>query len=150
MASDISISGLASSLDTESIISKMLEARQIPIKRLENKQERLSLKREAYQDVNTQLLALQTTALSLRLDSTFVARSATSSDDGIVRATASLGTAKTNHRVKVLQLAQEASVSSDRYFSQAKLIGSNTVGINQVGSTTALNEIGRASCRERV
>ncbi len=147
MASDISISGLASSLDTESIISKMLEARQAPITRLENKQELLSLKREAYQDVNTQLLALQTTALSLRLDSTFIARTAKSSDEGIVSATASLGTAKTNHRVKVLQLAQEASVSSNRYFSQARLIGSNTVGINQVGSTATLNAPGAGRLR---
>ncbi|MCE5272254.1 flagellar filament capping protein FliD [bacterium] len=142
MASPISISGLASGIDTESIISKMIEAKQVPITRLKNEQDLLSIKRDAYRDVNTQVLALQNEALNLRLDSTFITRTVASSDDGIVRATASLGTAKTNHRVKVLQLAQEASVSSNRYYSQASLIGSNTVGINQLGSTTALNAPG--------
>ncbi len=141
-SSPISISGLASGIDTESIITKMVDAKQIPITRLQNQQELLALKREAYRDVNTQVLALQNEALNLRLDSTFITRTVESSDDGIVRATASLGTAKTNHRVKVLQLAQEASVSSNRYYSQASLIGSNTVGINQLGSTTTLNAPG--------
>ena len=142
MSSPISFSGLSSGIDTENIISKLLELQKRPIARLENKSQLLDLKREAFLDVNTQLLSMQSEALNLRLDSTFVTRSATSSDPNSVSATAALGTAKTNHRIEVLQLAREASVNSHRWLSRARTIGSNTVGITQLGSTTNLNAPG--------
>lgn len=142
MASPISFTGLASGVDTDAIISKLLELRRQPVKRLTNRLQLLDIKRNAFRDVNTQTLALQNEALNLRLDSTFISRSVTSSDTSSVRVTAALGAAKTNHRVKVLQLAQEASVNSNRWLSRARTIGSNTVGITQLGTVNNLNAPG--------
>ena len=142
MTAPISFNGLASGIDTESIIQKLLDVQRQPITDLQNKNQLLDIKRQAYQDVNTQALAMQNQALNLRLDSTFISRTTSSSNENSVTATANLGAVKTNHQVKVLQLAQEASVSSSRYLSQASLVGSNSVGINQLGSANNLNAPG--------
>ena len=92
--------------------------------------------------MNTQLLNFQKEALNLRLESTFSSRTASSSDASKVNATADFSAAKTAHRVKVNQLAQEATVTSNRYLSQARLLGTNTAGINMLGGTSYLNAPG--------
>jgi len=142
MTAPISFTGLATGIDSESIITSMVEAQSQPIQRLENQAILLELKREVFREVNTQLLSLQNETLNLRLESTFSSRSASSSDENKVQATANFSAAKTNHRVIVHELAQEAAVTSHRYLSQAKLLGSNTMGINQVGTTTRVNAPG--------
>jgi len=142
MTAPISFTGLATGIDSDSIISQMMELQRQPIQRLENETQLLELKREAFREVNTQLFNLQNETLNLRLESTFSSRTVSSSDDSKVRATASFSAAKTNHRVVVHALAQEAAVTSHRYLSQASLLGSNTVGINQVGTTTRVNAPG--------
>lgn len=142
MASPISFSGLSSGIDTESIISQMLEVQRQPIQRLNEKTELLGLQREALREVNTQLLSLQNMAMNLRFESTFASRTVNSSDSGKVNATATFAAARTTHRVMVHQLAQEAVVTSDRYTSQARLLGSNTVGINFLGGENYLNSPG--------
>jgi flagellar capping protein FliD len=147
MTAPISFSGLASGVDTESIIKQLLDVHRQPITRLQDKTTLLNLKREAFRDVDTQALNMQNQALTLRLESTFLTRSASSSDESKVKATAAIGASKTTHRVKVLQLAQEASASSQRYLSQARLLGTNTIGINQLGGANNLNAPGSGRIR---
>ncbi len=142
MTAPISFSGLASGIDTNAIIEQQLEARRIPITRLENKTQVLAVQREAYRDVNTQLLALQDEALDLRLESTFLTRAASSSDESSVAATAGFASVKTTHRVEISQLAQEAIASSSRYLSETRLLGSNTMGINLLGGANRTNAPG--------
>ena len=79
MTSPISFTGLASGIDTESIIQSMLETQRQPIQRLEDKSEVLAIQREALRDVNNQLFNLQNEALTLRFESTFSSRTASSS-----------------------------------------------------------------------
>ncbi|MBW7995110.1 MAG: hypothetical protein FVQ81_00780 [Candidatus Glassbacteria bacterium] len=142
MTAPISFSGLASGIDTNSIIEQLLDVQRQPITRLEDKSQVLAVQREAYRDVNNQLLSLQNEALSLRLESTFLTRQASSSDESTVTATAGFSSVKTNHRVKVTQLAQEAIVSSNRFFSETRLLGTNTVGINLLGGANRTNAPG--------
>ncbi|HLA41586.1 MAG TPA: flagellar cap protein FliD N-terminal domain-containing protein, partial [Candidatus Glassbacteria bacterium] len=142
MTSPISFTGLASGIDTQAIIDALLESQRAPITRLQNKSQVLGVQREAYRDVNTQLLGLQNETLSLRLESTFSNRTASSSDESALKVDASFSAVKTTHRVKVLQLAQEAIASSQRYLSQARLLGTNTVGINLLGGSTRANAPG--------
>ena len=142
MTAPISFTGLASGIDTDSIIKQMIDVQQQPIDKLKNKTELLSLQREAMRNVNSQLLNFQNQALNLRLESTFSNRSVSSSDSSKVNATATFSAAKTTHRVKVNQLAQEATVTSNRYLSRARILGTNTVGINNLGGTSYLNAPG--------
>jgi len=142
MTAPISFSGLATGIDTESIIQAMLETQRQPIERLENKSEILAIQREALRDVNNQLLNLQNEALTLSLESTFSSRTASSSDESKLLATATFSAVKTTHRVNITQLAQEATVSSHRYLSQARVLGTNTVGINVLGGATRTNAPG--------
>jgi len=138
----INFTGLASGIDTQAIIDTLLESQRAPITRLQNKSQVLGVQRQAYRDVNTQLLSLQNETLSLRLESTFSSRSASSSDESALKVQAAFSAVKTSHRVKVLQLAQDAIVSSQRYLSQARLLGTNTVGINLLGGTSRVNAPG--------
>ena len=142
MTSSISFSGLATGIDTDSIIQQLMEVQQVPITRLENESNLLALKRDGLKEVNTQILSLQTETLNLRLESTFSSRTVTSSNDNLITATADYSAAKTTHRMKVTQLAQEATVNSNRYLSTVSILGTNTVGINQVGGTSRLNAPG--------
>ncbi|MBN2290211.1 MAG: flagellar filament capping protein FliD [Candidatus Glassbacteria bacterium] len=142
MASPITFTGLATGIDSESIITQMVDLQRQPITRLENQSVLLELKRESLREVNTQFLSLQNETLNLRLESTFSSRSVSSSDESKVRATANFSAAKTNHRVIVHELAQEAAATSHRYLSQASVLGSNTIGINQVGTSTRANAPG--------
>ncbi|MEA2064025.1 MAG: flagellar filament capping protein FliD [Gemmatimonadota bacterium] len=142
MTTPITFTGLASGMDTESIISAQMENARIPIQRLENESALLGLKQEAFREANTQLLNLQNESLNLRLESTFSSRIATSGDPSKVQATVAASAAKTNHRVTVHSLAQEASVNSQRYLSRASILGSNTVGINALGSVKRINAPG--------
>ena len=142
MTAPISFTGLASGIDTNQIISQLLSIQQKPVDAIKDKNEILAVQRQAYQDVNTQLLSLQTQTLPLRLESTFTSRSAVSSDESKLTVSAGYGAAKTSHRVEITQLAQEAIVNSQRYLSQAQLLGTNTVGINILGGTTRANAPG--------
>ncbi|MEA1996922.1 MAG: flagellar cap protein FliD N-terminal domain-containing protein, partial [Gemmatimonadota bacterium] len=142
MSAPISFTGLATGIDSDSIITQLLDIQRRPIERLENESETLALESEAMRAVNNQLLNLQNETLNLRLESTFSSRTVSSSDDTRVKATADFSAAKTNHRVKVTQLAQAATVSSSRYLSRARLLGSNTVGINLVGGENYINSPG--------
>ncbi|GAI29868.1 unnamed protein product, partial [marine sediment metagenome] len=142
MTAPISFTGLATGIDTDAVIQSLLDVQRRPIKRLQGKSEVLALKREALRDVNNQLLNLQNEALTLRLESTFSSRTTSSSDESKLQATATFSAVKTNHRVKITQLAQEAIVNSHRYLSQARVLGTNTVGINILGGTSRTNAPG--------
>lgn len=142
MTSPISFSGLATGIDTDSIIQQLMDIQRTPVTRLENENNLLALKRDGLQEVNTQLLSLQTETLNLRLESTFSSRTVKSSNDSLITASADFSAAKTTHRMKVTQLAQEAVVNSNRYLSSVSLLGTNTLGINQVGGTSRLNAPG--------
>ena len=142
MTAPISFTGLATGIDTDAVIQSLLDVQRRPIKRLQDKSEVLALQREALRDVNNQLLNLQNEALTLRLESTFSSRTASSSDESTLQATATFSAVKTNHRVKVTQLAQEAIVNSHRFLSQARVLGTNTVGINVLGGTSRTNAPG--------
>ncbi len=142
MTAPISFTGLATGIDTDAVIQSLLDVQRRPIKRLQGKSEVLALQRETLRDVNNQLLNLQNEALTLRLESTFSSRTASSSDESKLQATATFSAVKTNHRVNITQLAQEAIVNSHRYLSQARVLGTNTVGINVLGGTSRTNAPG--------
>ena len=142
MTAPISFTGLATGIDTDAVIQSLLDIQRRPIKRLEDKTEILAIQREALRDVNNQLLNLQNESLTLRLESTFSSRTASSSDESKLLATATFSAVKTNHRVEVTQLAQEAIVNSHRFLSQARVVGTNTVGINVLGGTSRTNAPG--------
>jgi flagellar hook-associated protein 2 len=85
----ISSSGLVSGIDTQSIISQLLSIESRPKIFAQQRIVQLQTQQAAYLDVNSQLLALRTSAGALRFNRTFDAAKATSSNTNVLSATAS-------------------------------------------------------------
>ncbi|MGB9919135.1 MAG: flagellar filament capping protein FliD [Moorellales bacterium] len=108
----MTISGLASGLDTEEIIKQLLELERTPVTRLEKRKSELTVVKNAWKDLGTRLQSLLSTLTALKLESTFKARTVTSSNSNAVTATASATASAGIYRVWVGQLAQAHKVAT--------------------------------------
>jgi flagellar hook-associated protein 2 len=77
---DLRITGLASGLDTESIVKKLMDAERVPLNKVIQTKKWQEWQRDAYREVNTKLLDLRTSMQNLRLQSAFNQVSVSSSD----------------------------------------------------------------------
>jgi flagellar hook-associated protein 2 len=80
MINDLRFSGLASGMDTESIIKKLMGAERIPLNKTFQQKQRLEWQRDAYREVNAQIMDLRSSMEKLRLQSTFQQSMVSSSD----------------------------------------------------------------------
>jgi flagellar hook-associated protein 2 len=56
----IRLSGLASGIDTEAMIKKVMQAERLPVDRLSQKKQILTWERDAYREINRSLLEFRT------------------------------------------------------------------------------------------
>ncbi len=104
--------GLASGLDTNGIIEKLVENAKEPIYRLDNKYHLLTLEKTTYKDISSDLTAMKNNIFNLKLESTFKSKTISSSNTSIASAKATSAAAKGTHTIEVLQTARNASVTS--------------------------------------
>ncbi|WP_214847085.1 flagellar filament capping protein FliD [Exiguobacterium sp. s193] len=114
------ISGLASGIDTETMIKQLMQAERAPVDRLAQKKQTLTWQRDAYREMNRGLLDLRTAASDMLLSKNYMSKTVTSSDTSKVSVTAS-STATTGSVTidKVGQLASSASVTMKTVPGQA-------------------------------
>jgi flagellar hook-associated protein 2 len=107
--SPITISGLASGLDTSAIISALMGAERVPLKHLTSQQEKLQGQQQQLQAIQSSLHQLAFEASEFVLPSLFeTSQSVTSSEPTRVSAATSSGAAIGGHEVEVKQLANSA------------------------------------------
>ena len=107
--SPLSITGLASGLDTTSIIQALLTAEREPITRLTNEQSKLQGEQEQIQSIQSSLQQLSFAADEFILPSLYESsQGVTSSEPTRVSATSTSGAAIGGHEVEVKQLANSA------------------------------------------
>lgn len=107
--SPISVSGLASGLDTKSIVSALVEAERIPINRLTQQQEKLSDQAAAMQLIKSNLLKLSFEVAEFQLPSAYEGvQTVTSSEPDRVAATVTSGAGVGGYQLEVTQLANSA------------------------------------------
>ncbi len=107
--SPISVSGLASGLDTKSIVSALVEAERIPINRLTQQQEKLSDQAAAMQLIKSNLLKLTFAVSEFQLPSVYEGvQTVSSSEPGRIAATITSGAGVGGYEVEVTQLANSA------------------------------------------
>lgn len=117
----VRMTGLASGLDTESMVKELVKASSTKVNKVKQKKQLLQWKKEAWQSLNTKLYDFYKTEVSsLRLASTFKAKKATSSDDSKVSINPGASAANGAHTVSVKQLASSA------YLTGAKLTAGNS------------------------
>ena len=63
--SNIRFGGIASGLDTESIVRQLMQVERMKVDRYAQKKQTLEWKRDDYRDINTKLLALRNSAFDL-------------------------------------------------------------------------------------
>jgi flagellar hook-associated protein 2 len=129
--STITFSGLATGLDTDSIIESLMEVERAPINALEEDIEYLEAQNETYENFDTILSDLYSAIGALDSVSEFNSLSASTSSDSYVKATAASYTKAGTYQVEVVSLAhQQKDVSTEGFASSTEetLSGSFTIG----------------------
>jgi flagellar hook-associated protein 2 len=127
-----SISGLASGLDTTSIVSQLMQVEQQPQQALKDKVTAEQKTVAAYQSVNTKMQAVQTAADTLGLAATWQAAAATSSSTAVT-ATASAGAPSGEYTFDVTALAK-AQVTTAQIPSGTNPAAGASIGISINGA----------------
>jgi flagellar hook-associated protein 2 len=133
---NINFNGLASGLDTGSIIEKLVSLERLPIVRLQQQQSNISNKISLVGSFISKLQDLQAKADTLNQSNAVASFSATSSDEGRLKVTASAGATPGSYSLKVNKLARAETTRSAGFASNvAGVAGNGTLSI-QIGSTT--------------
>lgn len=106
------ITGFASGMDIDGIVKQMMMAERIPLDRLVQKKQTLEWQREAYRNFNTKLMDFRNLAFDMRLQSTYLHRTATVSDDKALTVSPGASATPGNYTIKVNQLATMAQLTS--------------------------------------
>ena len=134
MAGLTSVSGLASGLDWRSLIDQLRAVEHRPIDLLTNRKTEYSSKLKAWQDLNTRLLALKTSAEKLKdagdfnLYSSFLNSSSTTKAEDILTASVGSATGSGSYALEVLQTARAQKVSGKSFTSQSAALGASYAG----------------------
>lgn len=104
------ITGLASGMDYESIIEKLMKASRTPLDKLEKSQTKVEWQREALLEINSKFLAFRTSALDMKLQGTYKSYTADSTDKGAVSAIATSDAQEGTYKVSVSSLATKTTL----------------------------------------
>jgi flagellar hook-associated protein 2 len=105
-SSGITFSGLVSGIDTDSIVTRILNLQRVPIQRLQIQQAGLRQQLGAMDQYKSLLDRLRTAATALNTASTFDAVSASSSASDVATVSAGTGAQPGTYRLSVTKLAQ--------------------------------------------
>ena len=123
------VSGLVSGLDTQGLISKLMQVERQPIVLMQNRRNSYELRKELWNEVNSSLLSLKTQTQNLLSQSTYFKKKVTSSDETIVSATADDTAANNTYTINITKLAKAQRVAGTAQ-------GSSNTALNLAGSFT--------------
>jgi len=136
--SDITFSGLATGMDTDSIVSKLMKLERIPLDRLEEKKESERERLKAFEQFTSILDDLKESVSAMTLTSQVNESEVKLSSEDAFSATA--GSAMNgSYDISVAQLSQVQKDISEGWASQTEpLLGTGSISIN--GSNIIINE----------
>ncbi|SHE28364.1 flagellar hook-associated protein 2 [Marinitoga hydrogenitolerans DSM 16785] len=103
--------GIASGLDTSSIIDQLMSVERKPLERLQNDFETLQLKQKAWEEVDSKLSDFWDFLATFKLKSNLIPKTVQVSDENVLSATASTSATNTNFKVKVNSLSSSTSLT---------------------------------------
>ncbi len=136
----INFGGLATGMDTQSIISSLMAIERIPLQRLEAKQSALSSAQSALSSLLSKMSAVKTAAEALSDPSGFGCHVATSSSSDVV-ATVTGAPVAGSFDVSVNQLALEQRTQTNAFTSSSSGLGKNGTLKITVGSDAQVDVI---------
>jgi len=140
------ISGLASGIDTDSIVKQLMTAASQPLYELEQQKQWLQWQQEDLQDINTKLLSLRdNTLFKMKLQGTYLAKTV-SSNTSIATATAGVNAVNGTYILNVNQLATAATSASDSALNAYTTNSDGSITYNSLilaGTTCTINLNGK-------
>jgi flagellar hook-associated protein 2 len=126
----ITFDGLASGLKTNEIIDAMVEAQKAPLRQLDRREEVLEAHRAAYEEIASLIGVIDEKAGAMSASTAFIAYTARSSDEDVLRVTAGQGARSGIYAIDVEQLA-----SSQRTLSspQSSDVGPSSLKAGSLG-----------------
>lgn len=130
------IGGLASGMDIEMLVKKLITAEKAPLDKLRQKKQVLEWQRDEYRAINTLLLDFRTELTNMKMTSKYRARTTTSSNDAFLTAIANSAASQSSFSMsKVTQLATtERILSSDK--EKINLVSGSSLYEQSKGSMT--------------
>jgi len=110
--SNLRIGGLASGIDTDSMVKDLMKAKRIPVDKLKQDQQILKWQQEDYREINKTLRGFRDKVFNMKLQSTYLAKTAASSNEAAVTATATGNATQGIYSVTVTQLANGVAKGS--------------------------------------
>ena len=149
MASTVSFSGMASGLDTDSIVEAMVSNYQAKVDASEKQEILLEWKQDIYKEVSSKVYNFYTGTISkLRLESTFNNKLLTASNTTSIKLDKSSTAPSGTHTLSDLTMATSARVQTYKMTSQSGSVSSTTtmsdLGIEMGKSITISDGIGDA------
>ena len=138
----VSFSGLATGLDTASIVSQLVELKRAPIYRLQARRQGFEAQQKALDTLKTKLLAMQEAALKLDTTGEFSSLKAATTNEDALTVSADSGAAPGSYEINVTQLAQSQKEQSQGYDSKLDAVGSGIMSFTVDGETTDLTLVG--------
>lgn len=130
------VSGLASGLDTSSLIDGLMFAERAPVRRLQGAVTRETKALDAWTDIKSRLSAIETSVAAIRTGAALEAATVSSSDESVLRATVTGSPPTGVYAVQVAALAAAQQVVSGAIGDGTELVGAGTAEIS--GGFTAL------------
>ena len=121
------MSGLASGMDINSIISKLMEIEQRPLDRKQEKFNELKYKQMAWKEVDSKLEEYHDYLATFRLQSNLIPKSASSTNESILTATAPTTASNTTFYTKVINLATGTKIEGGYSINQKDASGTDKI-----------------------
>ncbi|WP_060668028.1 flagellar hook-associated protein 2 [Oceanobacillus caeni] len=102
------ISGLATGMDTESIINDLMKAEKIPLDKMEQDKTKIEWQRDKFREINTLRQKIDDMAFDMQLSKTYNTKIVNSSQENVVTATGSPKSPEGAYKIEVTQLATSA------------------------------------------
>ncbi|MDQ0199569.1 flagellar filament capping protein FliD [Neobacillus ginsengisoli] len=135
------LTGLATGMDTDSLVKKLMDAEKIPLNQLKQKQQKETWLSDSYRQWNSDLYSFKTTTLlNTKLSSTFNTFDVTSTQPSSVSGTAGGGAVAGTYNIAVKQLAQSASFTGNKVvLDPTKTLGDTAQGARQLTANTSIS-----------
>ena len=130
----ISFAGIASGLDTQSIVEDLMKIERLKVDRVVKQKTMVEWEKEAWADMNQKLYDFYRVELhALRSVGTFTQKKVDSTNSSVATITASSSAADGQHSLTVNQLAQGSHLTSEKF--------GNDINGEQITSSTVISDI---------
>jgi len=115
MVSPIRFSGIASGMDTDSMVKELMKAQKAPLNKLLQQKQWDSWKRDTYREMNTLLLNFRNITSDMKLQGTFLKKTVVSENEAALTAKNISNPQMTGYSVQVNKLAVAGTPSSAKF-----------------------------------